>query len=315
MLDAAGISGDIFSTPKPSGYIVSEVKKEIANELGLSDKTIVVTGGHDQACAALGAGIINDGEAVNGMGTTDCITTAFSKPVLNKFMLANNFNCEPHVMEDRYISLAFTLSGGSILRWYRDSFIKFAGGKALLSNKNIYSYLDDNASVKPTGIFVLPHFSGSGTPHMDINSKGAIVGLTTETTSGEFYRSLLEGVAYEMKYNIECLAKSGVKIKKLRAVGGGSKSDLWLQIKADVMGMPIETLNVNEAGTLATAILAGKALGIYDSYESALDRFLKVGKIFYPNKQNSMIYEERYDKYKRLYSKVKEVLCNNIKET
>jgi len=311
ILDEAGISPDVFSEPKPSGVAVEKIKKEIAQELGLPLGTLVVTGGHDQACAALGAGIINENEAVDGIGTADCITTSFCRPVLNDIMLQNNFNCEPHIIEDRYISLSFTLSGGSLLKWYRDNFAQVEASRVPALKKSVYQLLDEKASKEPTGMLVLPHFCGSGTPYMDTESKGAVIGLTLETTSSQFYRSLLEGVAYEIRYNIECLAKAGVKVKKLRAVGGGAKSALWLQIKADVMNIPVETLNINEAGTLATAILAGKAAGIYTSCKQAIERFLKVKQVFYPNNRNNVVYEELYEKHKRVYAAVKGVLENN----
>lgn len=307
ILEAAGISKEHFSKPVLSGTPIGSVTKEIAEELGLPYDTLVLTGGHDQACATLGAGVINDGEAVNGMGTADCITTVFNKPVFNKKMLESNFNCEPHVLDNMYISLSYTFTGGSLLKWYRDCFGASDVAEAARRNISVYNLLDDKAAQLPTNILILPHFSGSGTPYMDPFSKGAVVGLTLDTTAPIFYRALMEGVAYEMRYNLERLEKAGVWVKKLRAVGGGAKSKLWLQIKADIMGRTIETLHVEEAGTLGTAIIAGRATGIYPSDNDAIKMLVKGKDIFYPEPSVQTEYEEKYQKYKKMYKSIKRI--------
>lgn len=307
ILDAAGMRDGIFSEARPSGTIVGEITAKMAEELQLPYRTLIVTGGHDQACAALGAGIISTGTAVYGMGTAECITAAFDEPVLGEGMRMNHFNCEPHTVNGMYLTLSFTFSGGSLLKWYRDNFAKAEATEATVNNTSVYEMLDRKAAMEPTSILVLPHFSGSGTPYMDPFSKGAILGLTLDTKTPHFYRALMEGVAYEMKYNLECLEHSGIAVDGLRAVGGGAKSDLWLQIKADIMGRRIETLHVDEAGTLGTAILAGVALGVYPSYTEAVRNLVRVKKIYDPDIRNRNIYEENYGKYKRLYQASKDV--------
>jgi len=135
---------------------------------------------------------------------------------------------------------------------------------------------------------------------MNPEAKGTLYGLTLETTATEIYRALMEGVTYEMRYNVECLAKAGIRIDSLRAVGGGAKSDLWLQIKADIMNLPIEKLNVTEAGTMGNIILAGKAAGIYRSYEEAVGKLVRPVRTFEPGEPNRTIYEDRYETYKKL---------------
>lgn len=314
ILNVAGISKDLFSEAKPSGTIVGKIKKELAEELKLHHGTLIATGGHDQACAALGAGIISKGSAVYGIGTSECITAAFNQPVLDNGMLKNNFNCGPHVLDERYLTLSFTFSGGSLLKWYRDCFASTEVVDAAAKNISVYEVLDRKAAKEPTSILVLPHFSGSGTPYMDPFSKGTITGLTLDTTASQFYRSLLEGITYEMRYNLECLENSGIEVDSLRAVGGGAKSDFWLQIKADIMGRKIETLNVDEAGTLGTAMLAGLALGVYPSCEDAVKKLVKIKKEYYPNIHTKDVYEENFVKYKRLYQASKSVFEDKEKK-
>ena len=193
------------------------------------------------------------------------------------------------------------------MKWYRNCFGGAEQLEADKSKKNVYRLLDANAAKEPTNILVLPHFSGSGTPHMDPDSKGAIVGLTLETTPLQIYRSLLEGVTYEMRYNLECMEAAGIQTDRLRAVGGGANSDLWLQIKADITGRVVERMRVNEAGTLAAAMIAGTAAGIYPSYREAADLLIQSGEMFYPNPKWKEVYEENYARYKNLYQALKKI--------
>jgi len=138
ILDAAKIDKKIFSKISPSGTIIGEVKKEIAKVLGLSDGVLVVTGGHDQVCAAVGAGILSEGMAIDGIGTVECITPVFNRPVINKVMLENKYNCAPFAKKDMYASYAFNFTGGSLLKWYRDTFALHQKEYYDLIGKNIY---------------------------------------------------------------------------------------------------------------------------------------------------------------------------------
>lgn len=308
VLNAAGVEKDIFSPTAASGTIIGTISKNVAAELGLPLDVKLVTGGHDQACAAVGGGIINEGKAIDGIGTVECITPAFNQPLFNMRMLNNNYACVPHVCKRMYITYAFNFTGGSLLKWFRDNFAAELKLKAEKTGKSIYSLLDASAPTEPTNILILPHFAGAGTPYMDTESRGAIVGLSFDTTREQIYRASLEGVTYEMLYNMQCLSDAGIDIKELRAVGGGAKSDLWLQIKADILDKKISALNVGEAGTLGTAIIAGTAIGAYSSLENAVDTLVSVKKEFYPNKKTNERYMENYARYKKMYRLVKEMI-------
>lgn len=305
MLYAAGIDREIFSTVVPAGTIADTIRPGLAEELGINRDALVVAGGHDQVCAAVGAGILRDGMAVNTMGTAECITPLIKSKNTSFEMLKNNFACVPYINKDTYVTYAFNFTGGSLVRWYRDNFGYRHIIEAEQTGKSPYSLLDSEVPGEPTNILVLPHFAGAGTPYMDTAARGAIIGLTLDVTFGMFYRALLEGVAYEMLYNIECLEESGIKIDGLRAAGGGAKSDIWLQIKADLMGRKIEKLDVDEAGTLGNIIIGGTAAGIYKSYEEAAERLIKVKKEFYPDHGRHELYKENYLRYRKIYDCVK----------
>lgn len=122
IIEAAGVDGEIFSRAAPSGTVVGTINWSIAEEIGLPYDTLLVTGGHDQVCAAVGGGIVEEGSAIDGIGTVECITPAFGRPIVNSKMMDNHFACVPHAKEGMYVTYAFNFTGGSLLKWYRDNF-------------------------------------------------------------------------------------------------------------------------------------------------------------------------------------------------
>ncbi|NLY97856.1 MAG: xylulose kinase [Clostridiaceae bacterium] len=307
IIECAGLDRSFFPQPVKSGTVLGKICPKVAAELGLSDDILLVAGGHDQPCVALGAGVNKAGLAVDGLGTVECITPAFDSPIITPGMVKNNFVLVPHVLDNLYVTYAFTLTSGSVVRWYRDTFGQQEKEYAESIGINAYDYIMDIAYPEPSGMFVLPHFSGSATPYMDSESKGAILGVTLDTTKDKFVKALLEGITYEIMVNAEILNQEGIKTDHLRAVGGLAKSDSYLHLKASMMNSIIETLNVTEAGTAGVAILAGVACGIYDSIEDGIDKVVKVKKVYYPDPKVSEYYQEQFVKYKRIYRAMKEI--------
>jgi xylulokinase len=307
ILDCAGMDEKIFGKPVQAGTIVGNVSQKMAEELNLSTNVKLVAGGHDQPCAALGAGVIKGGFAVDGLGTTECITPAFDHPIISDTMAESSFACVPHVVKDLYVTYAFTFTSGSVLKWYRDNFGTAHTLGKTYSDGELYDLLIERASDKASEIFILPHFAGAATPYMDTESKGAIVGLNINTRAEEIIKAILEGITYEIMVNVDKLKESGIDIKELRAVGGLSQSDKFLQLKADMMGCQVSTLQISEAGTLGVAILAGTACGIYKDIDDAVKCLVKKKKEFYPNPKNNEIYKEKFEIYKRIYPLVKKI--------
>jgi xylulokinase len=307
ILECAGVDEDKFAEPVQAGTVVGEVSKTVAAELDLPGNLILVAGGHDQPCAALGAGVIKSDLAVDGLGTTECITPAFDQAIISDPMAKSSFACVPHVIKDMYVTYAFTLTSGSMLKWYRDNFGSVYKEEAIRSNINLYDLLIQRAAPHPSGIFVLPHFAGAGTPYMDTEAKGAIVGLNINTKAEDIIKAILEGITFEIMINVEKLREAGIKVEELRAVGGLAKSHLFLQLKASMMGRKVTTLRISEAGTLGVAILAGTASGIYKSIEDAVQRLVKKKREFYPDEKLHEIYMEKFQTYKKIYPAVKNI--------
>ena len=306
ILKHAGISRHLLPTVYPSGTGVGRVSKKVAKETGFINKVLVATGGHDQPCGALGAGIVREGMAMNATGTSDVICPALRKPVLSDAMLKSNYCCYPHTYENYYCSIGFNLTGGLLLRWYRDALCYEEMEKAKRKGHDTYGIILSEMSEEPQDIFILPHFVGAGTPYLDPDSRGAILGLTLETKKPHLARAVIDSINYEMKVNIDRMEESGIEIKELRAIGGGAKSEKWLQMKADVFGKPVVSLKISEAASLGTAILAGKALGIFKSTKEAVKNLVKIKKVYEPNIKQHKRYQEKYKKYLRIYNVLKE---------
>ncbi len=300
LLAAAGISRDRMSVPVPSGTAVAAVSRTAAEAIGLDAGILVVTGGHDQVCAAVGSGIFSPGAAADGIGTVECIIPLFPKPVDDLSFTGSNYCCVPYPVGGTYVTYAFNFTGGSLLKWFRDNLARDVKAEAARLGANVYAMLENQIPAEPSPLFVVPHFAGSGTPELDPSDTAVISGLTFRHGPGDLFRACLEGVTYEMKYNMDLLETHGIRIRELYAVGGGSKSMAWLGIKAAITGCPIHQLEVEEAGITGTAIMACVAAGIYPSVPEACSAFIRERNTIWPDAGLHERYEELYAEYKRI---------------
>ncbi|UCH35686.1 MAG: hypothetical protein JSV65_04875, partial [Armatimonadota bacterium] len=308
ILSRVGLEPERLAATAPSGVVIGKVRDELAGELGLPRGVAVVTGGHDQPCGALGSGIVEPRIAMDATGTVECITPAFSELNLSDAMLESNYSCYHHVAPGMYITLAFNFTGGSLLRWYRDTLGKQEREDAEAAGMDVYEIMIGLATSGPSPVMVLPHFTITGTPWLDPFSKGAILGLTLATTKADIIKALLDGVTFEMRLNLEHLERAGVAVEHIRAIGGGAKSPTWLQLKADVFGRPVSSLSVSEAACLGAALLAGTAVGEYSSLAEAVGKTIRAVKTYEPNPETAAQYDERYEIYRRLYPTLRDVM-------
>jgi len=287
------------------GNVVGELSPSIRDKLGLSKPVLVAAGGHDQACAALGSGVIQNGLAMVSTGTAEVVEVAMNEPKLKPALQNGGISVYKHVVPDLYLAMTLNHSGGLSLRWFRDQFGQFEIQKADEKNTDAYDELLANAPDGPTRLMVLPHFSGSGTPLLDTASKGAIVGLTFMDNKSTVCKALLEGLTFELRRNIDLLRESDIEIKNLHAVGGGAKSRLWLQIKADICQTQIKVPKVTEAACLGAGILAGVAAGDFKDVKDAVNQIVRFNKTYDVNVMQSAMYDDHYKVYKELYPALK----------
>ncbi len=307
ILFEAGVRKEQLSEPLPSGTIAGYVNKDIAHELNLSEKTFIVTGGHDQPCSALGAGVTEPGIAVYASGTVECITPAFNLPVFTEELRKNNLCTYDHTVPGMYATVAFSLTGGNLLKWFRDEFGAEETELARKTGSDPYKLLLNQMPEEPTRLLVLPYFTPSGTPYFDVSVKGAILGLDLSVTREEILKALLEGVAFEIKLNLEILKQSGYEVKELRVIGGGARSPVHIQLKADVTGMPITILDVTEAGCMGVAMLAKAAFTDQSAGEIAKKWVKPVSKVE-PKLHDH--YQAKFEIYKKLYLALKHLKIN-----
>jgi len=319
ILGAAGIDENVLPEIQPSGSVVGEIDPRIAEETGLSEGTLIVTGGHDQACGALGAGITETGPAMDATGTVECIGVIQKELSLSEKMLLQGFAVHHYVIEDKYFMFGFNPTSGVILRWFRDNFAEKEKEEAEKRGVDVYDLLMSMASTAPPGateLFLLPYFEGSGTPTFDRKARGVFLGLTLAHGKKEVLRSTLEGLSYELRNNVEAIEEHGTEITELRAIGGGAKSRFWLQLKADITKRRVVVPNVTEAAASGAAILASVGARIYENVEKSVRAIYREKKEFVPNMERGRTYEEYYRVYKKLYASLRGVFneINNLEK-
>jgi len=284
-----------------SGTAVSTLRSELATAWGLSNQPLVVTGGHDQACGALGVGLVRPGLSMVSSGTAEVVEVALEKPALGEVLEKANISCYVHPITGLYLAMTLNHSGGLLLRWFRDAFCSDIKAEAIARGEDAYDLIFGNLPDSPSPLLLLPHFSGSGTPWMDTTSKGAILGLTFSTTRGDVALAILEGLTYELNLNLELLREGGVIIKELRAIGGGARSKRWLELKANVTGIPVLVPKVTEAASWGAALLAGKGAGVFTDLTQAAEATLEFTNRYEPNLEQHVAHARHYALYKELY--------------
>ncbi|NBK93553.1 carbohydrate kinase [bacterium 1XD21-13] len=304
LLEILGIPKEIFSKPVAPGTCAGILYPKIAKRIGCEGTIKVVTCCHDQIAAAIGAGVLHPGCAVDGAGTHECITPVFTQLKCKEIMYQCNLAFVPFVGR-QYVTYGFLFTGCALTKWFIDTLGGHAAKRALEQGKSVFQVLEEEAGEEPSGLLVLPHFDGAATPYMDENSRGAFVGMSVGTREADLYQAVMEGIVYEMRLNMEKMREAGIEIQELHATGGGANSKKWLQMKADILNVPVKTFENHEAGAIGCIILIGKALGVYDTLEQGIERLVIPKQTFVPNKEKHEAYQTYYERYKRLYKAVR----------
>lgn len=293
---------------KRSGTVLGIISKEAAQSLGFTEPVTMVLGGFDQACVAMGAGVVQPGSASLGLGTVASLTMVFDEKEGRRFNENNNiYAIMPHTYAGRVVSCATTLTGGQLLKWFRDQFSRWERETAVTTGEDPYELILEDLPEEPTDILVLPHFAGAGTPWGDPYAKGSVFGLTVRHTRKDFVKALLESIAYELYSNLTVVSELGVPVNAIRVSGGGARSAAWLHIIADVTGLPIVPIRAEQVGCCGAAIIAGVGTGVFTSYEEGIERLVKTGQPILPDPRRHELYEERFQIYQGLYERSKQI--------
>ena len=301
LLEASGVALDQLPDVCPTGTAVGFLRPEIAQALGLPESVRVVIGSHDQIVNALACGVCEHGDGVDVSGTCECIEPLFAGIPGDFGFTKENFACVPYVDDAGYVTYAYNISGGAVVRWYRDQLAKHLSAQAKAEHVSIYDLLNRACPKEPTDVIVLPFLQGmGGTPDVRPNARGMFYGVTMETGLPEFYRAILEGLTFEMAYNLEKLEGFGVAPNRLYACGGGARSKVWLQIKADIWNREILPVKTEETGALGSAILGFAAVTGEKDRLALAKKFVQLGEPMRPDAARVEVYREKFQLYKQL---------------
>jgi xylulokinase len=304
MLGELGIGEERLPEIVEPGQAIGPLRPEAAEELGLAPSTVVTTGALDQACGALGVGNVRPGIFSECTGSNVAVVALVEKPRIDP---QRQLPCFYYGLPDTYMLHAFSMTGGMVLRWFRDALCAEAVQAAVQAapGTDPYDFLTREASGIPAGaegLVLLPHFQGAGLPEANPRARGVLYGLSLHHTRGHVVRAILESVALICRRMIDAMGDLGIAVGEIRSLGGGARSPLWCQIKADLTGLPVTTMkNTEDAACLGAAVLAGTAVGVWPSAAEALSRIVQVDRRFEPDPARRETYEKLYADYRRLY--------------
>ncbi len=288
----------LFESPVVSGTVTPEA----ARATGLPSGIPVAGGAGDQASAAIGNGIVDEGIVTYSIGTSGVIYAATDSPRSDPGGRANTF-C--HAVPGRWCLLACINAAAGSLQWFQEKLADAERAEAEQTGRNVYELLMDMAaSVSPGSdrLLFVPYLSGERHPHTDTNARGVFFGLHMGHGRDHMLRAVLEGVAYAFKDCLEVMRELGVSIHEIRATGGGAKSDLWLGIQANVSNEPIYTMAADEGGAAyGAALLGGVCASVFGSVREACDKLVRTARSLKPDRDKVDIYDRLFRFYRTLY--------------
>jgi xylulokinase len=292
VLDFIGVDLSKFPPIGLASDLLGEVLLD--NEAKIPVGTPIYFGTVDGCSAAVETGVIDPGVVAEMTGTSTVLIMPTD---------GNNFNdafvAIDHAIEGRQLRLGAMVASGASVSWLMTSILK---------DQNSMSELTQSAKDVPPGsdgLIFLPYMMGERSPIWNTNARGVFFGLTLSTTPQMMFRSVLEGTAFALAHNVEIGKQSGIKIDEIRSIGGGSKSQLWNQIKADVLGMPIAILKDSSGAAVGDAYLAGLGSGSFSDIRGVINSTVSIENRYLPNKPVHDYYQERYARFIDLYESLK----------
>ena len=283
------ISGEMLPELHESTDVVGEVSENFKDKHKVGDIKVVIGAG-DNAASAVGMGVVNEGEINISLGTSGTIFIPTNNFVLPKENALHSFVNTT----GKYHLMGCILSAASTRKWWLENVLGSGDYQA-----------DDICikNAKADQLYFLPYLSGERSPHNDVNARGAFIGLTHSTSKGEMSKAIMEGVAFALRDCLEIAKENGCKFNKTTICGGGSMSDIWNQIMADVLDLPIYK---NEgSGSFGAALLALSGVNDISLYDNRIIKNMKYEKVFYPKKDNVEYYNNKYQTFAKLYPALK----------
>lgn len=275
---AAGIDSGKLPPPERSGVPLGRVRPALARELNLSPETVVVAGTHDQCAAALGSGACRENGAMLGLGTFACLVLVHNDPGEGSPFRALKLNIEEGVEAGQFVSFLYHASGGALIQWMRREFYRDLPEEGVFDA--MFREIDPVSSGTPC---VLPFFAGTGPLDYLEGGQGLFSDLNFSHSRASLLRGALEGITLYFREALELLAKRRRRVEEIRVTGGGSDSELWLQMVADLLEVPVRRSVSPECGTLGCAMLAGVGCGRFADLDEAAEQMVRSGRLFLPD--------------------------------
>lgn len=300
MVSTLDLDASILPPVVGSTSISGRLTSDAADALGLRAGTPVVAGGADNAAASVGSGVVGEGSMQTSIGTSGAVVAPILEPRVDPGMRIHSFN---HSVPDTWYLMGVVLSAGAALGWFR---------RVLSGHDGVglsYEELIAEADATPSGaegLTFLPYLTGERTPHADSNARGVFVGLHSGHERGHLVRAVLEGVTFALRDSLELMRGLGVDATDSVAVGGGARSQIWRQMQADILGVPVVTVGPSGGAPYGAAILAAVGTGDFEAVDEACQAWIRPMDRISPRLETSDVYGEAYKRYCRLYPRLKE---------
>ncbi|MGB7759846.1 MAG: FGGY-family carbohydrate kinase [Bryobacteraceae bacterium] len=283
--------------------VQGEVTAAAAEASGLRAGTPVMAGTVDSPAAALEAGVAEPGIAVEMTGTSTVVIIPNDRGLTEPALIAM-----PHALPGIHLLLGAMVSSGGSLRWFRDQLGQPEVQAAMQQSTDAFDLLTRQAAqIAPgsEGVIFLPYMMGERSPLWHTNARGVFFGLSLATSKAALVRSILEGAAFALRHNVEVASRAGAAVCEMRTVGGCSRSDLWNQIKADVLGLPVMLPRTSVGSPYGAAILAGMGAGAFPDIRKSLSEMVRIERCYEPNRANHEKYTRTYRVFRNIYEHLK----------
>lgn len=297
VLKAFGIPSAFCPPLVEASALVGTLSPDAAQETGLAEATKVFAGGADNACGAIGAGILSPGLTLCSIGTSGVVLTYEADASADYKGKVHFFN---HGKEDAFYAMGVTLAAGYSLSWFRNTFAKGESFDSLLEGVN---------EILPGagGLLFTPYLVGERTPHADAKIRGSFIGMDGSHTRAHFARAVMEGITLSLNESIDMFRAAGKTVDTIISIGGGAKNPLWLQMQADIFQANVVALENEQGPGLGAAMLAAYGSGWFSSLDACAEVFVKHARVYVPNEDASKRYEALFRIYQQVYSQTKEI--------
>ncbi|WP_077309412.1 xylulokinase [Terribacillus halophilus] len=293
--DDVGISSSLCPPLVESHECIGTLTLSFASETGLSKATRVFAGGADNACGAIGSGVLKRGETLCSIGTSGVILSYENNADSDFEGKVHYFN---HGKKDAFYTMGVTLSAGYSLTWFKKVFAKEYKFDDLLDGI-------DTVPVGSNGLLYTPYLTGERTPHADSVIRGSFIGMDASHNIKDFVRAILEGITFSLNESIQTFRENGNVIDTIISIGGGAKNDKWLQMQADIFDASIVRLKSEQGPGVGAAMLAAVGAGWFATLEDCAEVFIEKMQEFKPINANVQKYKKLFSIYQQVYFKTK----------